>query len=118
MVIMLRGRVQPGRREDLVRFLREAVPCYERPAGILTRLLWDVDDPDAFVELIEYADRGTYERDQERVAVDPEIRGLLGRWHTLLAGALTVETYEDLTTEIHAHAAPLRDGRGFPSPLE
>ncbi|HXM57808.1 MAG TPA: hypothetical protein VOB72_20595 [Candidatus Dormibacteraeota bacterium] len=101
MVIMLRGRVQPGRREDLVRFLRDAVPCYERPEGILTRLLRDVDDPDAFVELIEYADRDAYELDQRRVASDPEMRGYLDRWHSLLAEAPVVETYEELTEAIH-----------------
>ncbi len=102
MVILLKGRVRPGRREDLVRFLRDAVPCYERPGGIRTRLLRDVDDPDAFIELIEYADRGTYERDQQRVATDPEMRGYLERWRALLADAPLVETYEELTAEIHA----------------
>lgn len=102
MVILLKGRVQPGRREDLVRFLRDAVPCYERPGGILARLLWDVNDPDAFVELIEYADRATYELDQRRVAFDPEMRRYLERWHALLAGAPLVETYDEMTTEIHA----------------
>ena len=102
MVILLRGRVQPGRREDLVHFLRDAVPCYERPGGITTRLLRDVDDPDAFVELIEYADRDTYERDQQRVASDPEMRGYLDRWHALLAEAPAVEAYEELTAEIHS----------------
>lgn len=101
MVILLKGRVRPGRREDLVRFLRDAVECYERPDGILTRLLWDMDDPDAFVELIEYADRATYELDQRRVAFDPEMRGYLERWHALLAEAPVVETYEELTREIH-----------------
>lgn len=102
MVILLRGRVQPGRRDDLVRFLREAVPCYERPGRILTRLLRNVDDRDEFVEVIEYGDRSTYERDQDRVASDPEMRAYLERWHSLLAGPPTVETYEELTTEIHA----------------
>lgn len=104
MVIMLRGRVQPGRREDLVEFLREAVPCYERPGGIRTRLLRDVADPDAFVEVVEYADRATCERDQERVESDPEMLGLLERWHGLLAAPPAVETYEELSAEIHAAA--------------
>jgi len=104
MVIMLKGRVQSGQREELVRFLRDAVLCYERPAGILTRLLCDVDDPDAFVELIEYADRDAYDADQQRVASDPEMRTYLDRWHALLASAPVVQTYEELTEEIHTAA--------------
>lgn len=104
MVILLKGRVQPGRREDLMRFLCEAVRFYERPGGILTRLLWDVEDRDAFVELIEYAGRGMYEQDQQRVACDPEMRSYLERWHQMLTEAPVVETYEDLTAEIHQRA--------------
>jgi quinol monooxygenase YgiN len=101
MVILLGGRVRPGRREDLVHFLRDAVPCYERPGGIRTRLLRDVEDPDAFVEVVEYADPGTYERNQERVASDPEMRAYLERWHALLAEAPVVGTYEEMTAELH-----------------
>jgi quinol monooxygenase YgiN len=103
MVILLSGRVQPGRRDDLVRFLRDAVPYYEKPGNILTRLLRSPADPDHFVEVIEYADRATYERDQERVASDPEMRAYLERWHSLLAQPPSVEVYEELTGEIHAH---------------
>lgn len=61
-----------------------------------------MDDPDAVVEVIEYADRGTYVQDPERMASDPEMRGYLERWHVLLAAAPVVETYEELTVEIHA----------------
>ena len=35
-------------------FLRGAIPFYEEPTGIHVRLLRDVDEPDAFVEVIEY----------------------------------------------------------------
>ena len=35
----LRGRVTAGRRDDLVAFLREVIPFYERPGGIRTGCL-------------------------------------------------------------------------------
>ena len=89
----LRGRVVPGHREDLVVFLAEAIPFYERPGGISVRLLWDVADPDRFIEVVEYADQETHDRDQARVADDPEMGAYLRRWRSLLAEPPQVEAY-------------------------
>jgi quinol monooxygenase YgiN len=89
----LRGRVLPGRRDDLVAFLREAIPFYERPGGIQVRLMWDVADPDRFVEVVRYADQASHDTDQSRVAEDPEMNGYLRRWRDLLAEPPEVETY-------------------------
>jgi hypothetical protein len=89
----LRGRVAPGRRSDLVAFLREAIPFYEGPGGIGVRVLWDMADPDRFVEVMEYADHDTYERDQARVDHDAAMREHLRRWRALLAEPPQVYTY-------------------------
>jgi hypothetical protein len=77
-----------------VAFLREAIPFYERPGGIRLRVLWDTSDPDRFVEIVEYADRRTHDADQERVDNDPEMKGYLRRWRSLLAEPPHVETYD------------------------
>jgi hypothetical protein len=90
----LRGRVAAGRRADLVEFLGEAIGFYERPGGIRVRVLWDLADPDRFVEVIEYADRQVYDRDQVRVDHDPEMKDYLRRWRALLAEPPHVHTYE------------------------
>ncbi|SDK77983.1 hypothetical protein E3T54_10350 [Cryobacterium sp. Sr8] len=82
----LRGRVAAGRRADLVRLLAEAIPFYERPGGIRVRVLWDLANPDRFVEIIEYADQDSHDRDQLRVEPDPEMIAYLHRWRELLAG--------------------------------
>ena len=89
----LRGTAQAGRRDDLAAFLAEAIPFYERPGGIRVRVLWDVADPDRFLEIIEYAGQGAHDRDQLRVQTDPEMLAYLHRWRGLLAGPPQVETY-------------------------
>lgn len=89
----LRGRAAPGRRSDLVEFLREAIPFYEGPGGIRVRLLWDLADPDRFVEVVEYADRDAHDRDQARVDHDADMQGYLRRWRALLAEPPQVHTY-------------------------
>jgi hypothetical protein len=97
VVLHLGGRVQPGRLDDLLAFLAEAVPFYERPGGITVSLLTGYDDPEEFIEVVEYADDRTYEADQRRVESDPEMRGYLDRWRALLTGPPRVTVYRDRT---------------------
>lgn len=89
----LRARVQPARRAELETFLRDAIPFYEDSGGISVRVLWDLSDPDRFIEVISYADQQVHDRDQERVARDPQMLARLEQWRSLLAGPPVVETY-------------------------
>lgn len=89
----LRIRVQRGRREEFLAFLREATPYYEAPSGIEVRLLEDMADDHRFIELVLYKDEDTYRRDQERVESDPRMRALLERWRGMLEGPPVVEVY-------------------------
>ena len=95
ITLYLHGVVAPGRRDDLERFLAEARAVYEAPGGIRVRLHWDLADPHRFVEIMEYADRDAYERDQERVERDPVMGALLERWHALLVDGPRVSAYDE-----------------------
>src|SRR4051812_21164170 len=89
----LRLRVAPGRRDEFLAFLREAIPYYESPGGIEIRLLQDKSDDHRFIELVLYRDEHVYERDQQRLANDAEMKRLLERWRSLLVDAPHVEVY-------------------------
>lgn len=95
ITLYLHGEIA-GQRRDLETFLHTARIVYERPGGIRTRLQWELGNGPRFVEIIEYADRATYEADQERTERDPEMRELLARWRGLLAGAPRVEVFEEV----------------------
>lgn len=89
----LRIRVSHVRRAEFDAFLREAIPFYESPGGIRVRVLEDRDDPTRLIEVVEYASRADFERDQLRVEQDPRMKGYLERWRALLDGAPVVEVY-------------------------
>lgn len=89
----LRFRVRPGMREAYLAFLADATPFYESPSGIQVRLLQDLHDDHRFIELILYNDHPTYERDQDRVKNDPQMKALLHRWRDLLVEPPVVEVY-------------------------
>lgn len=90
-------RVAEENEERLLAFLREAVPYYEQPGDIRVRLLRSRSDPRRLIEVVEYATRGVYDRDQVRVAGEPRMKSFLERWHDLLEGSVEVEVYEELT---------------------
>jgi quinol monooxygenase YgiN len=93
MELHLRITVAPGGRERFFAFLREAIPFYESPGGIRIRLLEDADDDHHFIEVVEYETVEAYQRDQHRVAHDPEQQRFLQRWRALLAAPPQIETY-------------------------
>ncbi len=89
----LRCRVREGMKPQFLAFLKEAVPFYEAPGGIRVRLLEDRADDHRVIELVEYADEATFERDQQRVAHDATMKAYLARWRELLAEPPVVEVY-------------------------
>lgn len=101
----LRCRVRAGGRDAFFAFLKEATPFYEAPGGIRVRLLEDHADDHRFIELVEYADEATFQRDQERVANDATMKAYLSRWRELLAEPPVVEVYRAAT---HAGDKALR----------
>jgi hypothetical protein len=105
MIIQLRGRVAEGRWDDLVSFLRTAIPLYEGPGGIRVRLLRDAGDPDAFIEVIEYDTEESYAADQRRVESDPAMIARLEEWRGLLAGPIEVQTLREVTPSDAARRA-------------
>lgn len=89
-------RIDPARREELLRFLARATPVYEAPGGIRVRLAERLGDPGALIEVIEYATEEAYARDQRRVDEDPAMRALLAEWRTLLLDPPRVEVWREV----------------------
>jgi hypothetical protein len=61
-----------------------------------------LDDPNGFIEVVEYADHEIYRRDQERVASDPRMQSYLARWREFLSGPPEVTVYQDISDRIPA----------------
>ena len=91
--VHLRIRVAEDRQAEFRSVLGEAIPFYEFPGGIRVRLLSDDDDPERFIELVEYIDERTYRQDDDRVQSDPTMAEFLARWRSLLVEPPIVEVY-------------------------
>ncbi len=100
VVLMLHITIPVEGRENLIGFLREALPYYQEPGGIRVRLLSSVEKPEEHIEMIEYETQEAYLRDQHRVTQDVKMRGYLDQWHRVLDGHVIAKPYFDLSSAI------------------
>lgn len=96
----LRFRTASGKEDELVAFLKHAVPVYESLPGVRVRLLQHLGDRSRFIEFIEYSTASAFDRDQQRIDADPRMRSLLDSWRGLLEHPAEVETYQDISERI------------------
>lgn len=90
----------PKSGDHLFAFLKDAIPYYESPGGVRVRLLRRIEDPTRFVEVIEYDSKEAFDKDQQRVDKDPQMRSYLQTWRSLLDDDVEVESYEDVTDQL------------------
>lgn len=107
VVLHLQFHCRETSGQDLVKFLRRAVPFYQSVPGVNVRLLRSLDRPGRFVEIIEYATEEAFQADRVRLSDDSRMQSLLAEWRELLAEPPEVEHFADITAEI---AKGTRDG--------
>ncbi len=99
-ILHLRIKTLGEGTEALFSFLKSAIPFYESSGDVRIRLLRQVDDPTRFIEVIEYDSLEAFNKDQQRVDNDPQMRSNLQTWRSLLEERIEVETYEDVTDQL------------------
>jgi amino-acid N-acetyltransferase len=114
-IVSLTYRVPEARRGDLLTFLREAVPLYERPGRIRVGLYESADEPGLYLELVAYADDAARNADQDRVEHDPEMVATLARFRAVVGGPVEVRRMKpvsDLAAPVGVvvEAAAFNDG--------
>ena len=101
-IVSLVYRVPPSRRAELLAFLRDALPFYERPGGIRVGLYESADEPGLFMELVAYAGEGQYAADQDRVEHDPAMLAVLERFRAVVGGPVEVRRMKPAPELLHA----------------
>jgi quinol monooxygenase YgiN len=70
----MRGRVKPGRREEMERTFAEIAPAHVQHGLVSVELAWEAGEPDRFLEIIHFRDRESYERNAARPETDADFR--------------------------------------------
>ncbi len=96
-ILHFRMRTTSASAAQLLSIAKAAIPFYQSTGGGLVRLLRNVDDPGQFVQVIEYETQEALEMSRQRIASDPAIQTFLTAWRSLVAGAIEIDVYEDVT---------------------
>ena len=82
---------------QLTALLNSATPFYQASGITRARLLRNVDDPNQFVQVLEYKVPEMIEMNRQAIASDPMMQAYLRTWRTLIPGGIEVDVYEDVT---------------------
>ncbi|HXW29660.1 MAG TPA: hypothetical protein VEK55_09875 [Xanthobacteraceae bacterium] len=96
----LKIRTPTADLNQLLPFIKAAIPFYEAFGQMRVRLLHNVDDPTQFVQVVEYETEEAFEMNRQRVAGDPTLRAYLQTWRALMSGAVEIDVYADVTDVI------------------
>lgn len=99
-ILHLKITTRDNTLKELFTLLRKAVPYYESLNGVRVRLLRSLRDPCQFIEVIEYDDKEAFDRDQERVNTDAQMKRFLSEWRELLDEKTEVEAYQEITSDL------------------
>ena len=98
--VHLRIKISPANRDAFFEFLREAIPFYERDGETRMSLIEDANEPNTFIEIVEYQTEAAFVRGEEAVRNDPETLKYLARWREMLAGPPIVEEFINRENEV------------------
>ncbi len=93
----LRIFIPLAKQPEFLTFLKKAKPFYEKPGGISVQLYQEINNPEKFIEVIEYDSQEIFNEDQLRVENDNEMKVYLEQWRTILSESIEVEYYNNIS---------------------
>jgi hypothetical protein len=85
-----------GGSDQMVAMIKSAAPMYQMFGDATVRLLQNVDDPNRFLQEIEYDAPESLEQNRQQMASDPRVQAYLMGWKTMFPGAIEIEVYKVL----------------------
>jgi len=95
VVLHLTFRVAKDTRGRIIDFVRSAAKFYERPGGIRVRLLQSTQEPEVFIEVIEYDNWSKYCEDAARLESDETMKSYIEEWRSLLLAPAKIEVFTE-----------------------
>ena len=86
----------PSASEQLIAAIKSAAPLYQMFGETRVRLLQNVDDPNRFLQEIEYSAPQSVEANRQQIASDPRVQAYLQGWRAMFPGTIDVDVYKDV----------------------
>jgi len=83
-----------GASEQMIAMIKSAAPLYQMFGEAQVRLLQNVDDPNRFLQEIEYDAPASLELNRQQIASDPRVQAYLMAWKAMFPGAIEIDVYQ------------------------
>ena len=84
----------PGASEQMIAMIKSAAPLYQMFGDAKVSLLQNVDDPNRFLQEIEYDAPEAMESNRQQIASDPHVQTYLQAWRSMFPGAIEIDVYK------------------------
>jgi hypothetical protein len=81
---------------QLLALLQSAMPFYQASGVTRARLLRNVDDPNEFIQVLEYEVAEMIEMNRQAIAGDAMMQSYLRAWRSLVPGGIEVDVFEEV----------------------
>jgi hypothetical protein len=95
-ILHIKFRSPTADSSQLVSLFQSAMPFYQATGVTRARLLRNVDDPSAFIQVLEYQVSEMIEINRQAIASDPMMQGYLRAWRAIVPGGVEVDVYEEV----------------------
>jgi hypothetical protein len=86
----------PGASEQLIAMIKSSAPLYQMFGEAKVRLLQNVDDPNRFLQQVDYDAPESMEMNRQQLAADPRVQAYLQAWRTMFPGGIEIDVYKEV----------------------
>ena len=83
-----------GAPEQMIAMIKSSAPMYQIFADAKVRLLQNVDDPNRFLQEIEYDAPESLELNRQQLASDPRVQTYIQAWRSMFPGAIEIDVFK------------------------
>jgi hypothetical protein len=84
----------PGASEHMIAMMKSSASLYRMFGDAKICLLQNVDDPNRFLQEIEYDAPESVELNRQQIASDPHVQAYLQAWRSMFPGAIEIDVYK------------------------
>ena len=84
-----------GASDQMVAMIKSAAPLYQMFGDARVRLLQNVDDPNRYLQEIEYEVPQSMELNRQQIAGDPRVLVYLQTWRAMFPGTIEIDVYKE-----------------------
>jgi len=86
----------PGASDQIIAMIKSSAQLYHMFGDSTVRLLRNVDDPNRFLQVVEYEAPASLEANRQQIAGDPRMQAYLQAWRAMFPGAVEIDVYMEV----------------------